>query len=83
MYVERAIAPLLFVFASLSLVLSSMQVLLSVPKEGLGLNHVNASSLAVMRGAFWVFSVMILMLLGAVWILLFIIPSGVIIWQLA
>jgi hypothetical protein len=83
MYVEQAVAPLLFLFASLSLVLSSMQVLLSVPEEGLNLNRVDASSLAVMRRVFWVFSVMVLLLLGLVWVLLFVIPSGGLIRQLA
>ncbi|KAF2022564.1 hypothetical protein EK21DRAFT_83045 [Setomelanomma holmii] len=83
MYVERAIAPFIFGFASLSLGLSAMQVLVSVPEEGLGFSGIGASSLAAMRRAFWIFSVMMLLLLGLVWILLFVIPAGVLVWQLS
>lgn len=83
MYVERAVGPLLFGFASLSLVLSSMQVLLSIPDEGLGFRGVDASSLADMRRASWVFSVMMLLSSGLVWLLLIAIPCSVLIWQLA
>lgn len=82
-YVERAVAPLLFGFASLSLVLSSMQVSRSVPDEELGFKHLDASSLVHMRRAFWVFSTMILLLSGLIWVLLFAIPFSVLIWQLA
>lgn len=82
-YVERAIAPLVFGFASLSLVLSSMQVLVSIPEEGLRLNGADASSLAVMRRAFWIFPVMTLLLSGLVWVLLLVIPTGGLIWQLS
>jgi hypothetical protein len=81
MYVERTIAPLLFGFASLSLVLSSMQVLLSVPDDGLGPFHVDAASLSVMNKAFWVFSIIILLLTGLTWVLLFVIPVGAFFWQ--
>jgi len=83
MYVERAIAPFLFSFASLSLVLSAMQVLVSIPEEGLGFHSTGASSLAAMKLAFWTFSVMMLLLLSLVWILLFVIPVGVLVWQLS
>lgn len=83
MYVERAVGPLLFGFASLSLVLSSMQVLLSIPDEDPGFRRVGASSLVDMRRAFWVFSVMILLLTGLVWVLLMAIPCSVLTWQLA
>lgn len=82
-YLGRAVGPLLFGFASLSLVLSSMQVLQSIPDEGLGFRRVSAPSLAAMRRAFWVFSVMMLLLSGLVWLLLIAIPCSVFIWQLA
>lgn len=82
-YVERAIAPLLFGFASLSLVLSSMQVLLSVPDEALGFHGLGVSSLVPMRRVFWLFSIIILLLSGLVWILLFTIPFSVLLWQLS
>lgn len=52
MYIERVVAPLLFSFASFSIVLSSMQVVLSVPDEGLGFKRLNTASLLYMRRAF-------------------------------
>lgn len=82
MYVERSIAPMIFGFASLSLVLSSMQVLLAVPDDGLGWSRVNVSSLLAMKRAFWVFSVMMLLFSGLIWALLFAVPAGVLIWQM-
>ncbi|KAF2704008.1 hypothetical protein K504DRAFT_463084 [Pleomassaria siparia CBS 279.74] len=81
-YIQGAIAPLAFGFASLSLVLSSMQVLLAVPDEGLGLHRLTLSSLVPMRQTFWIFSIIVLLLLAVIWSLLFIIPSVVISWQL-
>ena len=75
-------APLVFGFASLSLALSTMQVLVSMPEESLGFNGVGASSLIAMRRVFWVFSVMMLLVLGLVWILFFVIPAGGLLWQL-
>lgn len=83
LYLQRAIAPLIFVFASLSLVLSSMQVVLSVPADGLQLGQLDASGLQAMRRAFWIFSIIVLLLSGAVWILLVFIPFSVIAWQIS
>jgi hypothetical protein len=82
MYVERSIAPIFFGFASLSLVLSSMQVLLAVPDDELGWSRVDASSLFAMKRAFWVFSIMVLLLSGLMWALMFAVPAGVLIWQM-
>ncbi|KAF1835031.1 hypothetical protein BDW02DRAFT_638908 [Decorospora gaudefroyi] len=82
MYVERAIAPILFGFASLSLVLSFMQVLLAVPDDGLGWSRVDTSSLLAMKRAFWVFSMMVLLLSGLIWALLFTVPACALIWQM-
>ncbi|CAI6226694.1 unnamed protein product [Periconia digitata] len=81
-YVERSIAPLLFGFASFSLVLSSMQVLLAVPDEGLKLHGVGDLSLVYMRRAFWVFSIIVLLLSGVAWILLCVIPFTGFMWQI-
>jgi hypothetical protein len=82
MYVEYLIAPLVFGFASLSLVLLSMQVLLAVPDDELSWSRVDASLLLAMKRAFWVFSVMMLLLSGLMWALLFAVPAGVLIWQM-
>lgn len=81
-YMERVIAPLLFVFTSLSLVLSSMQVVLSVPADGLGFLGLDSIGLQSMRRAFWGFSITVLFVSGAIWTLLVVIPAGVIGWQL-
>ncbi|KAI9775708.1 MAG: hypothetical protein M1816_005777 [Peltula sp. TS41687] len=82
LYLERAIAPLIFAFASLSLVLSSMQVALSVPADGLGFQQLDASRLQAIRRAFWIFPIMLLLCSGAIWVLLLVIPFSVIGWQL-
>jgi hypothetical protein len=80
---KQAVTPLLFGFASLSLVLSSMQVLLAVPDENLHLDRLNVSSIVAMERAFWAFSIMMLVLSGVVWCLLFVIPLGALIRQIA
>jgi hypothetical protein len=74
-YVESAIAPFVFTFASMSLVLSSMQVIVSISVEGLGTQ--------ALRSVCWVFSVIVLILLTTIWILLFVIPLSVLVWQLS
>ncbi|RDW56495.1 hypothetical protein BP5796_13136 [Coleophoma crateriformis] len=82
-YLQRAIAPLAFAFASISIVLSSMQVILSVPADGLGFGQLDDGfSLQAIRRAFWVFSVIVLLLSGAIWTLMLVIPLGVLVWQL-
>lgn len=82
LYVERALAPLIFVFASLSLVLSCMQVVLSVPADGLKFGQLDAFGLQAMRRAFWVFSIIVLLLSSVIWVLLIFIPFSVIAWQI-
>lgn len=77
LYVQRAIAPLIFAFASISLVLSSMQVALAVPTDELGLG------LQATGKVFWAFSIMVMFWFGLVLILLFLIPFCVLVWQLS
>lgn len=82
-YLQRAIAPLAFVFASLSLVLSSMQVIISVPADGLGFSSMNEEfNVQAIRRVFWAFSVVVLLLSGAVWTLMLILPLWAFLWQL-
>jgi hypothetical protein len=83
LYVERAFGPLILAFACLSLVLSSMQVVLAVPADGLGIERLDSSGLGAMRRAFWVFSITVLLLSGLLWFLLLVIPFSVIGWQLS
>jgi hypothetical protein len=80
---QRAVAPLIFSFASISLVLSSMQVVLAAPADELGFGLLGASGIQAMKRASWVFSIIMLFLSGSVWILLFLIPFSVLAWQLS
>jgi len=73
-YITRATIPLLFLFASVSLALSSMQVALSVPAEALWFRSPDRHGLSSMSRAFWVFSVATLVLSAVIWVLLFCIP---------
>ncbi|KAE8330035.1 hypothetical protein BDV39DRAFT_40773 [Aspergillus sergii] len=52
-YLQRIAAPLIFGFASISLVLSSMQVILSVPTDEIGLGAVGESGAQIMAPVFW------------------------------
>lgn len=79
-YVERALAPLLFGFGSLSLVLSSMQVALSVPGDGLGLRVYSPTK--DIRPIFWGFSILVLLFSAVVWTMLCFIPFSALLWQL-
>jgi hypothetical protein len=83
LYVQRALAPFLIAFACLSIVLSSMQVVLAVPADGLGTGQLDSSGLDTMRRAFWVFSISVLLLSSVLWFLLLLIPLSVIGWQLS
>jgi hypothetical protein len=82
-YMKQVVTPLLFGFASLSLVLSSMQVLLAVPDENLHLDRLYVSSIVAMERAFWAFSIMILVMSGVIWCLSLVIPLGALIRQIA
>ncbi|MCJ1419038.1 hypothetical protein MMC32_005389 [Xylographa parallela] len=73
-YITQATIPLLFLFASVSLVLSSMQVALSVPAGVLWFRSPDRVGLFHMSRAFWVFSVATLVLSAVIWSLLFCIP---------
>ena len=79
-YLHSILAPLAFVFATLTLVLSAMQVVVSIPAEGLGFSGVSDIGLKSMRSAFWGFSMSVLMSSGVIWSLLAVIPTGVFAW---
>lgn len=50
--------PLIFGFASISIVLSSMQVILSIPTDKPGFGAVGDNRIKTMNRAFWVFSLL-------------------------
>ena len=74
-YVERATVPLLFVFASLSLVLSSMQVIASITTGESSLSSLPFAKQQTILQWFWVFSVVVLILSMMVWLLFLVLPS--------
>lgn len=80
LYFEEVIGPLAFAFASLSIILSSMQVVLSVPFDGLWSDTISGE--LAMKEAFWTFSIIILISSGIIWTLIIVIPASVLIWQL-
>lgn len=69
-FMERATFPLVFLFASLSVILSSMQVALSVPADRLWSQIPNDDELQEMNRAFWLFSIAVVLLWLLTWALL-------------
>lgn len=81
-YLQRVTFPLLFMFASVSLTLSAMQVAHSVPADALWSQSSSASGLLYVGRASWVFAVAVLLLSGVVWLLLGGIPLTAVAYQL-
>jgi hypothetical protein len=79
-YLREMSIPLLFVFAALSLALSSMQVVLSTELDAL--DFPGLDGLAIKR-AFVLCSLLVLVLLALLVILVVSIPAGVLVWQLS
>lgn len=69
-------------FATLSLVLSAMQVVVSIPAEGLGFIGMSESGQEKLRRAFWVFSTSLIITSSITWVLIVIIPLCVLVWQM-
>ncbi|KAJ5123878.1 uncharacterized protein N7515_007703 [Penicillium bovifimosum] len=72
-FMERATFPLVFLFASVSIALSSMQVALAVPVDLLW-SHSSDDELQEMNRAFWLFSIAVVLLWLVTWVLLLGIP---------
>jgi hypothetical protein len=81
-FLKQSLAPLVFGFTSLSLVLSSMQVLVSVPEETLHLGGLSELSVVVLNRACWIFSIIVLLLSGWIWLIMLVLPAAVISNQL-
>lgn len=81
-YMRSILAPLAFVFATFSLVLSAMQVLVSINAHSLRFSGVSEFGLDTMRSTFWVFSLSMLLSFGIFWVLLAVITTGILTWQL-
>lgn len=80
-YVKTMTAPFFFVFASLSLVLSAMQVALSVPLDQQGTVPANPRTLQVIWYACWESSLLVMIVFAVFWLLLLLIPASVLVWQ--
>lgn len=72
---------LLFAFASLSLVLSSMQVAVSIPSDGLNFAHVHVENLVILQRAFWVFALATIIISVLTWIYIVLLPLGIFLIQ--
>jgi hypothetical protein len=68
---------LLFSFASLSLVLSSMQVALTVPPDHLSFAGLDEQRLGTLKAVFWIFSILTIVISALTWLMLALIPLGV------
>jgi len=67
---------LLFSFASLSLVLSSMQVALTVSPDQLPFAGLDHRGMANLKAVFWVFSILTIIISVLTWLVLVLIPVG-------
>ncbi|KAE8138363.1 hypothetical protein BDV38DRAFT_282039 [Aspergillus pseudotamarii] len=83
-YMRRAVVPLVFMFAGISLMLASMQVMLAVPSDSLlSLGGANTGSLEKMQVIFWGFSLATVFFSSVSLALLILIPLIVIVCQLS
>ena len=73
---------LLFAFASLSLILSSMQVALATPAEDLLFAHLNSQNALSLQRTFWVFSVATIIISVLTWFYILLIPTGIFLIQM-
>ncbi|CAG8063345.1 unnamed protein product [Penicillium nalgiovense] len=80
-FMERATFPLVFLFASVSIALSSMQVVLAVPVDRLWSHISDDHELQEMNRAFWLFSIAVVSLWLLTWVLLLGIPLVALCWQ--
>lgn len=82
-FMERAIFPLVFLFASVSIALSSMQVALAVPLDQLWPPISDEQELQEINRAFWLFSIAVVLLWLLTWVLLLGIPLAVLCSQIS
>ncbi|KAL7942609.1 hypothetical protein V8C42DRAFT_331454 [Trichoderma barbatum] len=80
-FVRYAAVPLAFIFASVSLILSSMQVMLTVSDDSLLSGGMNEDGLRTVQRIFWWFSILTLLFAALSSALLAFIPLLIIIYQ--
>lgn len=81
-FVQHAAVPLAFIFASVSLILSSMQVMLSVPDDSLLSGGIGKDGLRKVQQIFWWFSILTLLFAALSSALLVFIPVLIIMYQI-
>ncbi|KAL6799902.1 hypothetical protein J3E68DRAFT_448307 [Trichoderma sp. SZMC 28012] len=82
-FVQHAAVPLAFIFASVSLILSSMQVMLSVPDDSLLSGGIGKDGLRKVQQIFWWFSILTLLFAALSSALLVFIPVLIIMYQIS
>ncbi|KAF4547237.1 Hypothetical protein D9617_51g089010 [Elsinoe fawcettii] len=81
-YLKVIAVPLLFIFASVTLALSSMQVALSVPPDALWADSSDVLAARSIERTFWRFAMGFIWASVLLWALLVGIPAAVVVWQL-
>ncbi|PSK58771.1 Endoplasmic reticulum membrane protein 65 [Elsinoe australis] len=79
-YIEKMLAPFVIVFASVAVMLSAMQVIVSIDLDEVASPAARGSTTA--HWVFWVFSILLLLGTCLVWVLTTTIPCVVLLWQL-
>jgi hypothetical protein len=82
-FLAQISVPVVFVFAVVSLALSSMQVALSVPQQGTGGLEIKEELLRNVGWIFWIFSISVILLVALALTLLVCIPLTVLLSQIA
>ena len=82
-YLKKCTTPFFFGFACISLALSAMQVILSLPLEHIYTFAISEAGLRAICAGFWALSIGVLITFILVWILIIIVPTSVLVWQLA
>lgn len=82
-FVQHAAVPLAFIFASVSLILSSMQVMLTVPDDSLLSGGIGEDGLRTVQLIFWWFSILTLLFAALSSALLVLIPLLIILYQIS
>lgn len=83
-YLARILAPFVFIFACLSLVLSAMQVMVALPSDRwTGPLALSIADLGVLLSFFWVFCLTVLFAISLIGISILVIPAAVLLQQLA
>ena len=79
---KLSLTPFLFIFATLSLILSAMQVLVSISPEDVDLAGFTSSGAVTLHNACWIFSIIVLLLSIIICLLFLLGPVAALTWQI-